>query len=297
MTELLRLAGHESQLAGALTVRRVLPAVAQRAVGPFVFFDHFGPVTLPPEAHTDVGGHPHIGLATVTYLLEGHMLHRDSLGHVQPISPGAINWMTAGKGIVHSERAVDEERGKERRLHGLQLWVALPPDLEQCEPSFQHVAPDQIPELTLDGGVSVRVLVGQAWGETSPVVVGWPTLYLDVCLPPGTTWTLPPLADERAIYSPQDPLTVDDQTVPPREMVVLPSGQATHIKAGPSGARLVVVGGQALPQPVRMWWNFVSSDSVRIEEAAQRWAAGGFDAIPGETDRIAAPPWRGMRPK
>ncbi len=295
MSSLLRLGGRETPLtqqAGALTVRRLLPAAAKRSVGPFVFFDHFGPVTLSPEAHSDVGAHPHIGLATVTYLFEGHTQHRDSLGTVQAISPGAINWMTAGRGIVHSERAVEAERGISRRSHGLQLWVALPPDQEQCAPSFQHVAAADIPEVSAVSGVTVRVLVGEAFGARSPVRVASPTLYLDVHLPAGASWTLPPLAEERAVYSPMDALVVDGEAVLPRELVVLPPGQAVSLQAGDGGARLVVVGGAPLAQPVRMWWNFVSTDPARIEAAAQLWAAGGFDDIPGDTERIAAPPWR-----
>lgn len=295
---IVRLTGRETTLAGALTVRRVLPAAARRSVGPFIFFDHFGPVTLPPEVDTDVGGHPHIGLATVTYLFEGGFLHRDSLGTVQAIAPGAINWMVAGRGVVHSERVPEAERGHPRRLHGLQLWVALPPELAQCEPSFQHASAAELPHVSLDvgeaGRVAVRVLVGEAFGVRSPVRTASPTLYLDITLPPGASWTLPPLADEQAIFSPQDALTVDGEVVASREMAVLPSGEAVRLQAGPAGARLVLVGGQPLAQPVRMWWNFVSTDPALIEKAAAEWAAGGFDPIPGEADRIPAPPWRGM---
>ena len=295
-----RLTGRDTTLAGALSVRRVLPAAAKRSVGPFIFFDHFGPVTLPPEVDTDVGGHPHIGLATVSYLFEGGFLHRDSLGTVQAIAPGAINWMVAGRGVVHSERVPEAERGHPRRLHGLQLWVALPPELAQCEPSFQHAAAAELPHVSLDAGaagrVSVRVLVGEAFGVRSPVRTASPTLYLDITLPPGARWTLPPLAEEQAIFSPEDVLTVDGEALAPREMAVLPAGEAVALQAGPEGARLVLVGGQALAQPVRMWWNFVATDPALIEKAAAEWAAGGFDPIPGETDRIPAPPWRALHP-
>lgn len=298
---LVRLRGRDTTLAGALTVRRVLPAAAQRSVGPFIFFDHFGPVTLPPEVDTDVGGHPHIGLATVTYLFEGGFVHRDSLGTVQPIAPGAINWMVAGRGVVHSERVPEAERGQPRRLHGLQLWAALPPELAQCEPSFQHAAAAELPHVALDAGaggtgrVSVRVLVGEAFGVRSPVRTASPTLYLDITLPPGASWTLPPLAEEQAVFSPEDTVAIDGEALAPREMVVLPAGEAVSLQAGPAGARLVLVGGPPLAQPVRMWWNFVAADPALIEKAAAEWAAGGFDAIPGETDRIPAPPWRGLR--
>ncbi len=203
MSELLRLPGRMNDLAGGLRVRRVLPDANRRAVGPFVFFDHFGPVTLPPEVDSDVGPHPHIGLATVTYLFEGSFMHRDSLGTVQAITPGAINWMTAGRGIVHSERVPDDERAAPRRLHGLQLWVALPPALEATEPAFQHVPAAGLPTLALPGGVRVRVLVGEAFGARSPVRTASPTLYLDLQLPAGATWTLPPLAAEMALLRPR----------------------------------------------------------------------------------------------
>lgn len=303
----LRLKGHETTLAGALTVRRVLPAAAKRSVGPFIFFDHFGPVTLPPELDTDVGCHPHIGLATVSYLFEGGFLHRDSLGTQQTITPGAINWMVAGRGVAHSERVPEAERGHPRRLHGLQLWVALPPDQARCEPSFQHVAAADLPHVTLDAGgsgpsgsespvrVSVRVLVGEAFGVRSPVRTASPTLYLDITLPPGTSWTLPPLAEEQAIFSPEDALTVDGEVLAPRDMAVLPAGEAVVLQAGQHGARLVLVGGQPLAQPVRMWWNFVSHDPALIEQAVADWAAGRFAPVPGETERIPAPPWRGLQ--
>lgn len=297
-SRIIRLRGRDTTLAGALSVRRVLPAAAKRSVGPFIFFDHFGPVTLPPEVDTDVGGHPHIGLATVSYLFEGGLLHRDSLGTVQAIAPGAINWMVAGRGVVHSERVPEADRGQARRLHGLQLWVALPPELAQCEPSFQHVAAAELPHVLLDAGeagrVSVRVLVGEAFGVRSPVRAASPTLYLDIDLPPGASWTLPALAQEQAIFSPEDALTVGGEALEPREMAVLPASEAVNLQAGPAGARLVLVGGQPLSQPVRMWWNFVATDPALIEKAAAEWAAGGFDPIPGETDRIPAPPWRGL---
>lgn len=293
MDELTLLPGRVTDLAGALPVRRVLPAAQQRAVGPFVFFDHFGPVTLPPEADSDVGPHPHIGLATVTYLFEGGFLHRDSLGTVQTIVPGAINWMTAGRGIVHSERVPDAERGRERRLHGLQLWVALPPAQETAEPGFQHVGASELPTVNPSAGVQLRVLVGAAFGQRSPVRAASPTLYLDVQLAAGAAWTLPPLAEEMALYAPEQALQVGDDVVPPRHMAVLPAGQGVALTSPAHGARFVVIGGAPLERPVRMWWNFVSAERERIAQAAARWAADGFEPIPGETGRVQAPPWRG----
>jgi hypothetical protein len=293
MTELLRLTGRVSDLADGLKIRRVLPAASRRAVGPFVFFDHFGPVTLQPETDSDVGSHPHIGLATVSYLFEGSFLHRDSLGTVQTITPGAINWMTAGRGIVHSERVTDEERGKPRRLHGLQLWVALPPALEACDPAFQHVPAADLPTLVQNDGAHIRVLVGEAFGLRSPVLTASPTLYLDVQLTANSTWVLPPLAAEMAIYSPKHSFQINGQAMTALEMVVLPNHSGATLRAGPLGARLMVIGGAPLEQPVRMWWNFVATDRDRIADAARRWEDGGFTPIPGETQRLPAPAWRG----
>jgi redox-sensitive bicupin YhaK (pirin superfamily) len=302
-------------LAGGFQVRRVLPAAAQRAVGPFVFFDHFGPVTLAAETDSDVGPHPHIGLATVTYLFEGRMAHRDSLGTVCEIQPGAVNWMTAGRGIVHSERTPADLRGQARALHGLQLWVALPAADEQCAPAFQHVAAQEISECTVDGagavvtgsaqedvsvrtqaggmpsGVKVRVLVGEAFGARSPVRAASPTLYLDLQLPAGARWTLPPLAEQQALYAPTDALRLDGAELPPQTMAVLPAGTPVLLETA-APTRCVLIGGAALPKPPAMWWNFVASDRALIEAAAARWEAGGFDAIPGETGRIAMPAFR-----
>ena len=276
------------ELSPGFVVRRVLPAAARRAVGPFVFFDHFGPVTLPAGADTDVNPHPHIGLATVTYLFAGRMLHRDSLGSVQPIAPGAVNWMTAGRGIVHSERALPEDRAQPRDLHGLQLWVALPPQAEDCAPSFQHVPAADVPALD-DGPAHLRLLAGTAFGARSPVRTAWPTLYLDVALPAGAAWTLPPLFPDLAIYSPEAPLQLDGHLLPPGEMAVLAAGAPTTV-AAIGAARFVVIGGDALPALPRLWWNFVASTPARIAAAAARWEADGFDPVPGETARIRMPP-------
>lgn len=293
MADFLRLSGRVSELADGLTVRRVLPAAGQRSVGPFVFFDHFGPAALQPETDSDIGAHPHIGLATVSYLFDGSLLHRDSLGTVQTITPGAINWMTAGRGIVHSERTTDEERGQPRRLHGLQLWLALPPALQACNPSFQHVPAADLPVLIQGDGVQIRVLVGEAFGALSPVRAASPTLYLDVLIPPNRPWAMPALAAEMALYSPQLGFHLDGQAIAAQEMAVLPAGAGAVLHAGSQGARLVVIGGAPLEQPVRMWWNFVATDRERIANAARRWEDGRFDSIPGETNRVKGPTWVG----
>ena len=218
-------------------------------------------------------------------------MHRDSIGSLQLITPGAVNWMVAGKGVVHSERVSDAQRGKSRRLHGLQLWVALPVELEETDPSFQHVAAADIPEYRSMQGAVVRVLVGQAFGLHSPVNVASPTLYLDVHLPAHTEWDLPPLAEEMALYSPEHDLQVQAQAIRAQEMVVLPKQTTISLRTGESGGRFVVIGGAPLAQPVRMWWNFVSTDRQRIAAAAKRWESGGFDAIPGEAQRVLGPRW------
>lgn len=281
-----RLEGRVSDLAGGLKVRRVLPQLARRAVGPFVFFDHFGPVTLAPQADSDVGPHPHIGLATVTYLFEGAFVHRDSLGSVQEIAPGAVNWMSAGRGIVHSERTTEAERGRARRLHGLQLWAALPAALEASEPTFQHASADDIPSVRV-GDAQVRVLVGEAFGARSPVRIASPTLYLDVSLPAGAQWPLPALADEMALYSPLAPVELSGEPLLARQMVVLDGAVRITVH---EDTRLVVIGGAPL-SPRHMWWNFVASDRAAIERAARTWAAGGFEPIPGDPDRLPMPPY------
>lgn len=280
--------GHSKDLGGGFLVRRLLPAALQRAVGPFIFFDHFGPVRETPEADHDVRPHPHIGLATLTYLFEGAMLHRDSLGSVQLIEPGAINWMTAGRGIVHSERRPGALRDQTYVNHGLQLWVALPREHEEAEPAFEHTEAVAIPELQQDDA-TVRVLVGVAFGRHSPVRTFAPTLYLDVQLPGDGRLVLPPLAPERAVYGVQGEVRVDGQFLAAQHMAVLPAGTSVELVAGQQAARLVVIGGDPLDGPRHMWWNFVSSRKERIVQAAQDWEAQRFAPVPGETAFIPLP--------
>jgi len=272
-------------------VRRLLPAFPRQAVGPFIFFDHFGPVTARPEDSHDVRPHPHIGLATVTYLFEGAMLHRDSLGSVQRIEPGAINWMTAGRAIVHSERRPPDLRDVEYRVHGLQLWAALPQAFEETTPSFIHTPADAIPEWR-QPGLGLRLLIGTAFGRRSPVATFAPTLYLDVVAEPGATLDLPATADgarnERAVYSVDRPLIVDGVEVGAHTMAVVTPGTATTIVA-PAGARYVVIGGEPLDGPRFIWWNFVSSSKDRIERAKQDWTRQEMGQIPGEHEWIPLP--------
>ena len=285
MTEPLLIAPHAKDLGGGFIVQRLLPAAARQAVGPFLFFDHFGPVQAQPNDNHDVRPHPHIGLATVTYLFEGAMMHRDSTGVVQRIEPGAINWMTAGRGIVHSERTPDDLRGTVRRSHGLQLWAALPAADEEIEPSFAHTPADAIPALEV-GGARVRVLIGSAFGATSPVATRSPTLYLDIQLRAGDAFPLP-LAAERAVYSVEGAFELDGVPVPPHRMALIAPGDEPMLSA-PGDARLVLIGGEPLGHRF-LWWNFVSSRKERLLQAGDDWAAGRFPAVPGETEFIPLP--------
>ena len=276
---------HQKDLGGGFVVRRLLPAAQRQAVGPFVFFDHFGPITAQPSDNHDVRAHPHIGLATVTYLFEGAMEHRDSTGVVQRIEPGAINWMSAGRGIAHSERTPQDLRGKTRRSHGLQLWAALPVADEEMAPSFAHTPAAELPQLEL-GGALVRVLIGSAFGATSPVAVRSPTLYLDIAMQPGDAFPLL-LAAERALYVVDGAVELDGVSVPPFTMVLLAADDEPLLSAS-AAARAVLIGGDALGHR-HIWWNFVSSRKERIARAADDWAAGRFDAVPGETEFIPLP--------
>lgn len=285
---------HTKDLGGGFQVRRLLPAAARQAVGPFLFFDHFGPITARPEDKHDVRPHPHIGLATVTYLFEGAMQHRDSTGISQRIEPGAINWMTAGRGIVHSERTPEDLRGIERRSHGLQLWAALPAEHEETAPRFEHTAAARIPQR-VEAGVSTRVLIGAAHGLRSPVGTLSPTLYVDYALEAGAATALPTAADaqERALYGIDTAfeLEVDGGTrerVEPHTMVVLPEGAVARLIAADTAARVVLIGGTPLGHRF-LWWNFVSSRKERLLQAGDDWAADRMGQVPGETERIPLP--------
>lgn len=273
-------------LGGGFTVRRVLPAMQRQAIGPFVFFDHFGPVTALPTDNHDVRPHPHIGLATVTYLLEGAMMHRDSTGVVQRIEPGAINWMTAGRGIVHSERTPDDLRSVTRRSHGFQLWSALPAEHEEDAPSFAHTPASAIPEVPLPGA-TVRVLIGTAFGVTSPVATLSPTLYLALELEAGALLAIPDAAQERGIYSVDGPLEVDGELLEPGNMLVLEAGSTPTLCAR-EATRVMLVGGAPLGHR-HMVWNFVSSRKERILQAQGDWEAQRFPTVPGETEFIPLP--------
>ncbi|MDM0042014.1 pirin family protein [Variovorax sp. J22G21] len=287
MDSLLLLHPADKDLGGGFKVRRLLPAAKRRSVGPFVFFDHFGPATEQPGAQHDVRPHPHIGLATVTYLFEGAMMHRDSLGSVQEILPGAINWMTAGRGIVHSERKPERLLESTYTNHGLQLWAALPQAFEETDPSFEHTPAAAIPEAVVQG-VPVRVLIGEAFDLRSPVKTFAPTLYLDIALPAGKRFELPALAAEMAIYPVDGDVSVDGTPLSAYTMAALPDGTGAVLQAE-APVRLMVVGGEALDGPRYITWNFVSSRRERILEAGADWAAQRMGHVAGETEFIPLP--------
>lgn len=274
--------GHFKDLGGGFTVRRLLPAAVRQAVGPFVFFDHFGPVTSAPGTNHDVRPHPHIGLATVTYLFEGAMMHRDSTGAVQRIEPGAINLMTAGRGIVHSERTPEDLRASAHVVHGLQLWCALPEAMEECDPGFAHTPADAIPAIA-GPGYAGRVMIGTFLGTTSPVVAASPTLYAEIALEPGAHLALGSDSHERAVYPLDADIVVDDMPIAACTLAVLDHGSATL--AAPTGARIAIIGGAPLGHR-HMVWNFVSSRKDRIDQAIAQWRAQAFDTVPGETEFI-----------
>ncbi len=280
---------HAKDLGGGFTVRRLLPAAERQAVGPFVFFDHFGPITAGPQDNHDVRPHPHIGLATVTYLFEGAMQHRDSTGVSQRIEPGAINWMTAGRGIVHSERTPEDLRGSTRRSHGLQLWAALPAEHEETAPRFEHTPAARLSQQQ-DGGACARVLIGQAHGLASPVGTLSPTLYVDYALQPGAAIELPgpDAAEERALYGVDGAFTVDGERIEPGRMALLPAHGQPTLRAADGAARVVLIGGSPLG-PRYLYWNFVSSRKERLVQAADAWAADAMGQVPGETERIPLP--------
>ena len=272
-------------LGDGFQVRRALPSPLRRSVGPFVFFDHMGPVVLAPGKGLDVRPHPHIGLATVTYLFEGEILHRDSLGNVQPIRPGEVNWMTAGRGVVHSERTPPALRAPGSRLSGLQVWVGLPRAEEEVDPSFSHHA--SLPVLE-DNGTTVRLILGDLLGMSSPVATLWPMFYADISLTPGRRLALPSDPDERALYVVEGTVEAGGRALSCGEMLAFEAG-AEAIATSAKGARFVVFGGAPLDGPRHVWWNFVSSREERIRAAAEDWKAGRFGQVPGETEFIPLP--------
>ena len=271
---------------GGFSVRRLLPASEVKSVGPFVFFDHLGPARFAAGEGIDVRPHPHIGLATITYLFEGEIMHRDSLGSVQPIRPGAINWMTAGRGIVHSERTPPHVRSAGQTLHALQLWVALPAADEETDPAFVHYAAHDLPEVR-ETNRSMRVLIGEAFGVRSPVKTYSETLYVEVRLATGAVVTIPEHAGERALYLISGAIKVQGTTLPLHTMTVVDRSRGIELVAQEE-ALLVIIGGTPLGKRT-VWWNLVASRRELIEKAKQDWQAGRFPRVPGETEFIPLP--------
>lgn len=262
-------------------VRRILPALAARHVGPFVFLDHMGPKVFAPGTGMDVRPHPHIGLATVTYLFDGEILHRDSVGSEKLIRPGDVNWMIAGRGIAHSERTRPETRARGATLHGLQMWVGLPQAEEARAPGFRHYPAATLPVLDRDGA-HLRLMVGTAFGATSPVEALSPTVYVDATMPAGAALRLPDEHEERAIYVVEGALTVADGAVATGQLFVATPGAPTVARATVD-TRAVIIGGAPLDGgPRHMWWNFVASDRAAIERAKDDWRARRFAPIPGD---------------
>jgi redox-sensitive bicupin YhaK (pirin superfamily) len=271
---------------GGFQARRLLPCDILTQVGPFIFFDHIGPAVFPPEKGVDVRPHPHINLATVTYLFEGVLLHRDSLGSVQEIHPGAVNWMTAGRGIVHSERTPEAERQQEKKLHGIQTWVALPDKYEETEPWFRHHPASDLPTWQ-ETGVLLILIAGEAYGRVSPVQTFSPMIYLDVKLEPEKQLSLPGNYTEQAIYTVTEGLCINGVPMEQHRLIVLTAGASIDISASDQ-ARCIVIGGEPIGKRYK-WWNFVSSRPKRIEQAKQDWKEGRFGQVPQETEFIPLP--------
>lgn len=274
-------------LGGGVVVWRALPSHARKMVGPFAFIDHHGPARLPEGYGMDVRPHPHIGIATLTYLFEGEIVHRDSLGVVQRILPGEVNWMVAGRGIVHSERTPDELRPAGAPGFGVQTWLALPQEHEETEPTFSHHAADEIPRFSRDGA-DVSVIAGTAFGERSPVPVFSETLYAAADLEPGASLVVPAEHEERAVYVLLGAITVGAQRCETGELVLLAPGRTVRIDA-PVAAKCLLVGGAKADGPRHLYWNFVSSSRERIERAKRDWLERRFPEVPGETEFIPLP--------
>ncbi len=269
-------------------VQRLLPAAEAQSVGPFVFFDHMGPAQFAREGTAgDVRPHPHIGLATVTYLYSGAMMHRDSLGYVQRIEPGAINLMVAGRGIVHSERVPADVRADQVAVQGIQIWLALPAEREEMEPAFHHYPAEALPAFVADG-VSLRLLIGAAFGLESPVVAYSPTFQADAELAVGAMLELPSDYPERGVYLAEGQLAVDGEPLAAGQLAVLAPGQTVRLEAR-TPVRLMLLGGAPLDGKRFIYWNFVASTRERIEQAKADWAEGRFVTVPGETEFIPAP--------
>jgi len=272
---------------GGFQVRRAVPSLQARSVGPFVFVDHMGPAMFEPGRGVDVRPHPHIGLATVTFLWSGRITHRDTLGSVQDIEPGDVNWMTAGRGIAHSERTPPDVREHTHPLHGLQTWVALPRAYEEIAPEFFHHAAATLPQQRRDGAW-LRVVAGRGYGEESPVRVFADTLYIAIDLDAGAELALEDSHAQRALYVLEGDAQLDGADIPMQNLIVLDPGTRPRLRAK-TPLKAMLLGGEPLDAPRHMWWNFVSSSRERIDQAKQDWSEGRFGAVPGETEFIPLP--------
>jgi hypothetical protein len=281
--------GHTHDLGGGFTVRRVLPSAKRRMVGPFVFFDHFGPIDVPPGGDgMEVRPHPHIGLATVSYLFDGGIFHRDSLGYAQAIRPGDVNWMTAGRGIAHSERTELAMRQAGFRMHGVQTWVALPKAHEETAPAFEHVEAARLPAWN-EGSASLRLIVGTYAGRTAPTTHFSPIFYVAVEMEAGAKIVVSPEHPERAAYVAEGEAAIGGDALAVGDLAVLASGQPVEIVAGRDGAKVMLCGGAAMDGSRHIWWNFVSSSKERIERAKADWREGRFGKVPGDSEFIPLP--------
>ncbi|WP_188237244.1 pirin family protein [Sphingopyxis sp. LK2115] len=267
---------------GAFEVRRTLPNKARTMVGPFIFVDQFGPAHFDIGKGMDVRPHPHINLATVTYLFEGAIDHRDSLGSYATIRPGACNLMTAGRGIVHSERTPQAERATGSAISGMQTWLALPDGKEEVDPAFEHVAKRDLP-LVEDHGVSARIIMGSLWGATSPVTQHSATIYADILMNAGATIPIDAEADERALLVALGDASLDGEPLERHSLTILKPGQPMLLRAT-SDARVMLLGGEAFATPRHVWWNFVSSSRDRINQAKHDWKEGRFPLVPGDSE-------------
>ena len=273
---------------GGFKVHRTLPHRQRTTIGPFIFFDQMGPAHLPIGEGIDVRPHPHINLATVTYLFAGAIDHRDSLGTFQTIEPGAVNLMTAGRGITHSERSPAGQRAAGPELSGIQTWIALPSAKEEIDPAFEHVPEIDLPVIE-DGGARARVIMGSLWGATSPVTQHSPTIYADIALAPGGSIAIDPEADERAVYVAEGEATLDGLRLEPTTLYVLRPGSHATLRST-SGARVMLCGGASLDGPRHVFWNFVSSRRDRINQAKEDWRAERFPLVPDDAvERIPLP--------
>lgn len=275
---------------GGFEVRRALPSIERKMVGPFVFFDQMGPAEFITDGGIDVRPHPHIGLGTVTYLYQGEFEHRDSLGTHQMIYPGEVNWMLAGSGVTHSERTSAETRATRHKLFGIQTWIALPEDREDMAPDFEHHKEAALPVLD-DQGAHTRLILGRAYGEKSPVTMQSDVFYADVTLAPGAQFPLPEDHEDRGIYVTKGSIEVAGEHYEAGQMMVFRPGDRISVRAGEMGARLMALGGETLNGPRYIWWNFVSSSTERIEAAKEAWKAadwtgGPFQLPPGDTDEF-----------